>query len=101
MYVDVDNEDKDNRREDVKNKDNQERRKSDVNSVRSPSRSFRRSYFGSVMWNLLVCIICVVVMSGEVRRVDTSQQGDRMLNRLNYGLIFDYVGVTKPTTALL
>src|SRR3989442_815250 len=59
------------------------------------------SYRGTAVWNLLLFIIIVLIMCGKVSIVNTLQDEDQMVNRLNYGVIFSYVGITKPTTTLL
>ena len=58
-------------------------------------------YFVSAVWKLLLFIIYVNVTCQLVGVVNASQEGDQLVNRLNYGVIFGYVGRTKPMTSLL
>ena len=96
MCVDVGKEDKESQQDVVKQKNEQERKK------KSDANSKPKTYFGrSSVWSLLLFIIFTVGISENVRQVNTSQEGDKLVNRLNYGVIFDYIGTTKPTTSIL
>src|SRR6267154_1432308 len=59
---------------------------------------------GGCVWNsaLLILLLSVIILCVESRSVlENERLEDQTVNRINYGVIFNYIGKIKPTTTLL
>ena len=57
--------------------------------------------YGRLLWSLLLFIILSMTIEREVTGMSTLPREEQTVNRLNYGVIFNFVGRTKPTTSLI
>ena len=92
MCVIIDNEDKEEPGQGANRLSKDECREKLRKNLGSECNSGYGERFVNTVWKLLLFIICVNVTCQRVGVVNASQEGDQMVNRLNYGVIFSYVG---------